>query len=92
MHLFPTSRNAGAGGELPLHAHKYLRSERNDCFRRWCCSGTPISTEVKDFTGQFAFLGVEPFGDKAYFNNFVCPVPIPSHIYLCKNAACMCSA
>lgn len=60
--------------------------------RRWCCSGTPISTEVKDFTRQFAFLGLEPFGNKAYFNNFVSPVPIPSQIYLCKNAAGMCSA
>lgn len=41
--------------------------------RRWCCSGTPISTEIKDFTGQFTFLGVSPFGDRSYFNNFVRP-------------------
>jgi len=38
---------------------------------RWCVSGTPISTEIKDFLGQFAFLGVQLFGENAYFNNFV---------------------
>ena len=41
-----------------------------------CCSGGAalgrlISTDIKDFIGQFAFLGVQPFADKAYFNRVV---------------------
>ncbi|CAL5222943.1 g5380 [Coccomyxa viridis] len=41
--------------------------------RRWCCSGTPISTEIKDFISQFAFLEVKLLSEKAYFANFVHP-------------------
>ena len=44
-----------------------------DLMCRWCCSGTPISTEIEDFVGQFAFLGVQNFGDKSYFKHFVRP-------------------
>ncbi len=40
---------------------------------RWCCSGTPISTEIKDFTSQFAFLNVALLSKKAYFTHFVSP-------------------
>ena len=39
--------------------------------RSWACSGTPISTEVADFLGQFKFLGVAPFSVNAYFTNYV---------------------
>ena len=38
---------------------------------RWCCSGTPISTDIKELVGQFAFLGVQPFAQKAYFDRVV---------------------
>lgn len=38
---------------------------------RWCCSGTPISTEVTEFIGQFNFLGVTPFNNKTFFNSEV---------------------
>ena len=38
---------------------------------RWCCSGTPVSTDIKEFIGQFAFLGVQPLAQKPYFNRVV---------------------
>ena len=40
---------------------------------RRCCSGTPISTEIRDFISQFAFLKVALLSEKAYFTNFVSP-------------------
>ena len=47
------------------------------CGCRWCCSGTPISTDIKDFTAQFYFLGVPWFWEKAYIDYFVRTPPSP---------------
>ena len=58
-------------GSRPLFLSNALSPQSAPC--RWCCSGTPISTEIKDFIGQFAFLDVKPLGDKAYFNQIVSP-------------------
>ena len=50
---------------------------------RWCCSGTPISTEIKDFIGQLLFLGVKLFCEKAYFNQFVSLI-LPALIWVTR--------
>lgn len=52
---------------------------------RWCCSGTPISTEVTDFQGQFKFLGVSPFDTPIFFTNYVRPLAHnAAHGYTCS--------
>jgi hypothetical protein len=68
LHPFPTRMNTGVGGEKLSMLMNACVLEEVSLPCRWCCSGTPISTDIKDFIGQFAFLGVEPFSDKAYFN------------------------
>jgi SNF2 family DNA or RNA helicase len=37
--------------------------------RRWCCSGTPVATDVMDLHGQFAALLMAPFSDKNIFSS-----------------------
>ena len=39
--------------------------------RRWCCTGTPIGTEVADLFGQFAFLRLSPLDKTSYFDAYV---------------------
>jgi hypothetical protein len=36
--------------------------------RRWCCTGTPISTEINDLFGQFLALRMPPFNNKVFFD------------------------
>lgn len=51
---------------------------------RWCCTGTPFSTDVSDIQGQVTFLGVSPFDIPAYYTHYVslfCPAqPICSAV------------
>ena len=39
--------------------------------RRWCCTGTPIGTDVADLFGQFCFLRLSPLDKSSYFDAFV---------------------
>ena len=36
--------------------------------RRWCVSGAPISSDIRDMLAQFRFLGFQPFGLKQFFD------------------------
>ena len=39
---------------------------------RWCLSGTPVETHVKDWLSHFAFLRAQPFCNRSWFkSNFV---------------------
>lgn len=35
--------------------------------RRWCVSGTPMTSQISDLIGQFKFLGLAPLDRPAYF-------------------------
>ena len=55
--------------------------------RRWACTGTPIATNSVDLFGQFAMLGVSPWGTdlkrfRKDFNNIICATAVrPDRAY-----------
>jgi len=55
--------------------------------RRWACTGTPIATNSVDLFGQFAMLGVSPWGTdlkrfREDFNNIICSTTVrPDRAY-----------
>lgn len=63
---------ARSGGRSRPEGPK-LRRGHAQAERRWACSGTPINTDVKDLSGQFAALHMEPLASlqfqAAYLKN-----------------------
>ena len=39
--------------------------------RRWCCSGTPVNTDIRDLLGQFAALRMTPLDNPAAFEALI---------------------
>ena len=59
-HLVKAVKSQQSAACIALHAD-----------RRWCCTGTPIGTDVADLFGQFSFLRLSPLDKSSYFDAFV---------------------
>ena len=59
-HLVKAVKSQQSAACIALHAD-----------RRWCCTGTPIGTDVADLFGQFCFLRLSPLDKSSYFDAYV---------------------
>ena len=47
--------------------------------RRWCCTGTPLSSSVEDLVGQCAAIHLQPLATKPFFDNHIKTTFATSH-------------